>query len=216
MILKILLKELNKEKFFLLFWVTAITLAMSLINMSFSKSIRGALASLAGAALISLGVFMAISIVENYESRQHGYNFMLLMPVKLLDIMTAKFLSILIILGISVSVVVPFVLASGIESFTYSAVMISIQLAMILGGFFHLGIARLGFEKCLNIFLFGSGTAGFVILLIFRIAGGTKNFEILRNFAKFISTWPMMAVSLIIYFLLMIITAKVKAKYLNR
>lgn len=216
MILKILLKELNKAKTFLLFWIITIFLAMSLINLVLSGSARGALTSLAGAAFVIMGVFMSISMIENYESHHRGYDIMLIMPVKLLDIIAAKFLALLVIMGTSICSVLPFVLVYGVEPLATRALMISINLALVIGALFHLGIARFGFEKCLNILLFGAGTAGFVILLILQIIGKTGDLESLENFTTLISKWPVLLIVISVYFLLMLLTVKVKAEYPNR
>ncbi|OAA29941.1 hypothetical protein AT15_01295 [Kosmotoga arenicorallina S304] len=216
MILKILLKELNKAKFFLLFWIITIFSAMSLINLVLSGSTRGALTSLVGAAFVVMGIFISISLIENYESHHRGYDIMLIMPVKLLDIIMAKFLALLIIMGTSICSVLPFVLAYGVEPLATHALMISINLALVIGGLFHLGIARLGFEKCLNILLFGAGTAGFVVLLILQIIGRSKDPGTIENFALLISKWPVLLISILTYFLLMLLTVKVKARYPNR
>ncbi|AKI97981.1 ABC-2 transporter permease [Kosmotoga pacifica] len=216
MMLKLLVGEFYKVRIFVLFWVMIAIFTMSLIYVNTDEQVRSILASLVGALIVTMGVFISISVVENYESQYHGYDFMLIMPLKLLDVISAKFVMLLIILGINVAAILPFILLSEIGPFSSRAMVISVELALLLGGIFHLGIARFGFEKFLYIFFFGFGTAGFVMLLILQTTDGTKNLEYLERLSELISRWPMVIVSILIYFVLLVITAKVKARYLNR
>jgi hypothetical protein len=166
--------------------------------------------------LVFLLVFASTFTNEQYEEKNKGYAFLDTLPVTAREIVEAKFALVLLAVGLCVGLlVILFSLsASAPETIAISRsyVLFMGVVCLILAGVNYIGIFALGYTKFL-IFV-GSGwvALGFVPVIIMKTYKGRMDIlkETILNFYNGIDWLVMIPSALVVYFVLMLVAAKVR------
>jgi len=168
-----------------------------------------------GGILVFLLVFGSTLTNEQYEEKNKGYRFLDTLPVSAREIAEAKFSLVLVAVGLCVGfLLILITLSEGAPEaivLARSYVLFIGVICLILSGVNYIGIFALGFTKYLIVIGVGWLSLGFVPMIVMKTFEGRM--DILRdrilNFYAGID-WVMgVPLSLVIYFLLMLVAGKV-------
>ena len=166
--------------------------------------------------LVVLLVFASTFTNEQYEEKNKGYSFLDTLPVTAREIVEAKFALVLLAVGLCVGLlVILFSLSASAPetiAIAQSYVLFMGVLCLILAGVNYIGIFALGYTKFL-IFV-GSGwlALGFVPVIIMKTYKGRMDIlkETVLNFYAGIDWLVVIPSALVVYFVLMLVAAKVR------
>jgi hypothetical protein len=208
---KIMKKNVNVFVFYFVF-VASLIVFLKLIT---GNEITTVFVIISG-TLVFLLVFASTFTNEQYEEKNKGYAFLDTLPVTAREIVEAKFALVLLAVGLCVGLlVILFSLsASAPETIAISRsyVLFMGVVCLILAGVNYIGIFALGYTKFL-IFV-GSGwvALGFVPVIIMKTYKGRMDIlkETILNFYNGIDWLVVIPSALVVYFVLMVVAAKVR------
>jgi hypothetical protein len=208
---KIMKKNVNVFVFYFVF-VASLIVFLKLIT---GNEITTVFVIISG-TLVFLLVFASTFTNEQYEEKNKGYAFLDTLPVTAREIVEAKFALVLLAVGLCVGLlVILFSLsASAPETIAISRsyVLFMGVVCLILAGVNYIGIFALGYTKFL-IFV-GSGwvALGFVPVIIMKTYKGRMDIlkETILNFYNGIDWLVVIPSALVVYFVLMLVAAKVR------
>ncbi len=166
--------------------------------------------------LVVLLVFASTFTNEQYEEKNKGYAFLDTLPVTAREIVEAKFALVLLAVGLCVGLlVILFSLsASALETIAIaqSYVLFMGVVCLILAGVNYIGIFALGYTKYLIIVGSGWLALGFVPVIIMKTYQGRMDIlkETVLNFYTGIDWLVVIPLTLVVYFVLMLVAAKVR------
>ncbi|MGD9346283.1 MAG: ABC-2 transporter permease [Candidatus Aminicenantes bacterium] len=207
----IMKKNMN---FFVIYFVTSISLIF-ILKLITGNNLSAAFVIIGGILLFLL-VFGSTLTNEQYEEKNKGYSFLDTLPVTAREIAEAKFTMVLLAVGLYVGFLVILIsFSSGSQEaiiLARSYVLFMGVICLILAGVNYIGIFALGFTKFLLVIGVGWLSLGFIPMIIMRTFEGRM--DILRegvlNFYAGIDWLLVVPLSLVIYFLLMLVAAKVR------
>jgi len=208
---KIMKKNVN---FFVFYFVIIVSLIV------FLRFITGSTLSLVfviiSGILVFILVFGSTFTNEQYEEKNKGYMFLDTLPVTAREIVEAKFALVLLAVGFCVGFLVILISLSGSAPETIatarSYVLFMGVVCLILAGVNYIGIFALGFTKYLLIVGVGWLTLSLVPMIIMKTYQGRMNVlkESVFNFLNGIEWLAVIPLILVVYFMLMLVAAKVR------
>lgn len=169
-----------------------------------------------GGILVFLLVFGSTLTNEQYEEKNKGYRFLDTLPVTEREIAEAKFTLVLVAVGLNVGfLVILITLSEGAPEaivLARSFVLFIGVVCLILAGVNYVGIFALGFTKYLVVIGIGWVALAFVPMVIMKTFEGRMDIlrEKVLNFYTGIDWLVTIPLSLVIYFLLMLVAAKAR------
>jgi hypothetical protein len=208
---KILKKNLNVFVFYLGI-VTSLIIILRLITGD----------KLSVAYVIISGIFVFLLVLgatfsnEQYEEKNKGYMFLDTLPVTAREIVEAKYVLVLLAVGVCVGLlVILFSLSSSSPesiALARSYVLFTGVVCLILAGVNYIGIFGLGFTKYLIVVGVGWLTLSLIPMIILRTYEGRMDMfkETVVNFFAGIDWLVVIPSALAVYFVLMLVAAKVR------
>ncbi len=204
-------KNVNVFVFYFVF-VASLIVILKLVT---GNEITTAFVIIAG-ILVFLLVFASTFTNEQYEEKNKGYAFLDTLPVTAREIVEAKFALVLLAVGLCVGLLmILFSLSAsalGTIAIAQSYVLFMGVVCLIMAGVNYIGIFALGYTKFL-IFV-GSGwlALGFVPVIIMKTYQGRMDIlkETVLNFYAGIDWLVVIPSALVVYFVLMLVAAKVR------
>ena len=200
--------------FFVFYFVIIVSLIV------FLRFITGSTLSLVfviiSGILVFILVFGSTFTNEQYEEKNKGYMFLDTLPVTAREIVEAKFALVLLAVGFCVGFLVILISLSGSAPETIatarSYVLFMGVVCLILAGVNYIGIFALGFTKYLLIVGVGWLTLSLVPMIIMKTYQGRMNVlkESVFNFLNGIEWLTVIPLILVVYFMLMLVAAKVR------
>jgi len=166
--------------------------------------------------LVLLLAFGATFTNEQYEEKNNGYMFLDTLPVTAREIVEGKFTLVLVTVGLCVGfLLILITLSAGSPEaivLARSYVLFMGVVCLLLAGVNYIGIFALGFTKYLIVVAVGWLTLGFVPTIILRTYKGRMDIfkETIVHFFTGVHWLVVIPLSLVAYFVLMLIAAKVR------
>jgi len=172
--------------------------------------------------VIISGIFVFVLVFgstftnEQYEEKNKGYMFLDTLPVTAREIVEAKFVLVLLAVGLCVGSLVILISLSGsapeMAAVSRSYVLFTGVVCLILAGVNYIGIFTLGFTKYLLVVGVGWFTLSLFPMIIMRTYQGRMNVlrETVFDFFTWIDWLVMIPLALVVYFILMLVAAKVR------
>ena len=167
-------------------------------------------------SLVVLLVFASTFTNEQYEEKHKGYAFLDTLPVTAREIVEAKFALVLLAVGLCVGLlVILFSLSASAPetiAIAQSYVLFMGVVCLILAGVNYIGIFALGYTKFLVFVGSGWVALGFVPVIIMKTYQGRMDYlkETVLNFYAGIDWLVVIPSALVVYFVLMLVAAKVR------
>ena len=204
-------KSINFFVFYFVFVASLIVILRLITGSKLSTSF----VIIAGVLVFFL-VFASTFTNEQYEEKNKGYTFLDTLPVTAREIVEAKYALVLLAVGFCVGFLVILISLSGSAPETIniarSYVLFMGVVCLIMAGVNYIGIFALGFTKFLVIVGVGWLSLGFVPMIIMKTYQGRMNVlkESVFNFLNGIEWLAVIPLILVVYFMLMLVAAKVK------
>ena len=204
-------KSINFFVFYFVFVASLIVILRLITGSKLSTSF----VIIAGVLVFFL-VFASTFTNEQYEEKNKGYTFLDTLPVTAREIVEAKYALVLLAVGFCVGFLVILISLSGSAPETIniarSYVLFMGVVCLIMAGVNYIGIFALGFTKFLVIVGVGWLSLGFVPMIIMKTYQGRMNVlkESVFNFLNGIEWLAVIPLILVVYFMLMLVAAKVR------
>ena len=166
--------------------------------------------------LVFFLVFGSTFTNEQYEEKNKGYMFLDTLPVTAREIAEAKFALVLLAVGLCVGFLVILISLSGsapeTTAIARSYVLFMGLVCLILAGLNYIGIFVLGFTKFLVIVGIGWLSLSLVPMIFMKTFQGRMNVlkDSVFNFLAGIDWLVVIPLTLVVYFMLMIVAVKVR------
>lgn len=206
---------MKKNVNFFVFYFTITAGLIVLLRLISGTKLSTAFVILSGALLFLL-VFGATFTNEQYEEKNKGYMFLDTLPVTSREIAEAKFALVLLAIGFCVGLLVLLIALSGsppkTSGIARSYVLLTGVLCLILAGVNYIGIFTLGFTKYIVVVGVGWVGLGFLPMIIMKTYEGRMDVlrETVLDFLAGIDWLIVITLSLVVYFVLMLVAAKVQ------
>ena len=161
-------------------------------------------------------VFGSTFTNEQYEEKNKGYTFLDTLPVTAREIIEAKYALVLLAVGLCVGFLVILISLSGSAPETMaiarSYVLFMGMICLILAGLNYIGIFTLGFTKYLIVVGVGWFTLSLIPTIILRTYQGRMDAlkDSVFDFFTGIDWLVVIPLTLVVYFVLMLLAAKVR------
>ena len=161
-------------------------------------------------------VFGSTFTNEQYEEKNKGYTFLDTLPVTAREIVEAKYALVLLAVGLCVGFLVILISLSGSAPETMaiarSYVLFMGMICLILAGLNYIGIFTLGFTKYLIVVGVGWFTLSLIPTIILRTYQGRMDAlkDSVFDFFTGIDWLVVIPLTLVVYFVLMLVAAKVR------
>jgi hypothetical protein len=208
-------KVMKKNMNFFAFYFIIIASLIVVLRFITGSELSTVFVIIAG-ILVFVLVFGSTFTNEQYEEKNKGYKFLDTLPVTAREIAEAKYALVLMAVGLCVGFLVILISSSGSDPETIviarSYVLSMGVISLILTGVNYIGIFALGFTKYLVIVGVGWLTLSLVPMIVLRTYEGRTDIlrENVLNFFAGIDWLIVIPSVLVIYFVLMLVAAKVR------
>ena len=209
--MKRLIKRFTVQSMVFLLAAAGIVTSVKILSVSLGNAYFVSL----GNFLIYLMVMGMIFIGEQYEEKHKGYTLLSTLPVKIREVVALKFLLVLLNLTLYVGLLVllsKLFVSEQNFSLVRSLGLMNGSVALILSGFFYIGIYGLGYTKFTIIFLSFTVALGFIPMGIQMFSDLDK---LINQFKTFLGAvpWPwVLPLVLMLYAALFCLAAKIKER----
>lgn len=200
---------------FFVFYFVIIASLIVVLRLITGSELSTAFVIISGVLIFAL-VFGSTFTNEQYEEKNKGYMFLDTLPVTAREIAEAKFALVLLSVGLCVGFLL-ILISLSVSSLETTAVARSYVLftgvaCLILAGVNYIGIFALGFTKYLVVVGVGWVTLSLTPMIILRTYEGRMHVlqETILNFFNGIDWLVVIPPALVIYFILMLVAAKVR------
>jgi hypothetical protein len=208
-------KILKKNMNFFVFYFVIITSLIVFLRLITGSKLSTSYVIFAGILVLFL-VFGSTFTNEQYEEKNKGYSFLDTLPVTAREIVEAKYALVLLAVGLCVGFILILFSISGSSpemiSTARSYVLFMGVICLILAGVNYIGIFALGFTKFLIIVGMGWLVLAIIPTIILRTYQGRM--DVLKatvlNFFSGIDWLVVIPSTLVVYFVLMLVAAKVR------
>jgi hypothetical protein len=208
-------KILKKNMNFFVFYFVIITSLIVFLRLITGSKLSTSYVIFAGILVLFL-VFGSTFTNEQYEEKNKGYSFLDTLPVTAREIVEAKYALVLLAVGLCVGFILILFSISGSSpemiSTARSYVLFMGVICLILAGVNYIGIFALGFTKFLIIVGMGCLVLAIIPTIILRTYQGRM--DVLKatvlNFFSGIDWLVVIPSTLVVYFVLMLVAAKVR------
>lgn len=200
---------------FFAFYFLIIASLIIVLRLITGSELSTAFVIISGVLVFAL-VFGSTFTNEQYEEKNKGYMFLDTLPVTAREITEAKFALVLLTVGFCVGLLLILISLSGSPLATTavarSYVLFTSVACLILAGVNYIGIFALGFTKYLVVVGVGWVTLSLTPMIILRTYEGRMHVlqETILNFFSGIDWLVVIPPALVIYFILMLVAAKVR------
>ncbi len=208
-------KVMTRNMNFFVFYFVIIASLIIVLRLITGSELSTAFVIISG-VLVFACVFGSTFTNEQYEEKNKGYMFLDTLPVTAREITEAKFALVLLTVGLCVGFLLILISLSGSPSETTaiarSYVLFTGVACLILAGVNYIGIFALGFTKYLVVVGVGWVTLSLTPMIILRTYEGRMHVlqETILNFFSGIDWLVVIPPALVIYFILMLVAAKVR------
>jgi hypothetical protein len=208
-------KILKKNMNFFVFYFVIITSLIVFLRLITGSKLSTSYVIFAGILVLFL-VFGSTFTNEQYEEKNKGYSFLDTLPVTAREIVEAKYALVLLAVGLCVGFILILFSISGSSpemiSTARSYVLFMGVICLILAGVNYIGIFALGFTKFLIIVGMACLVLAIIPTIILRTYQGRM--DVLKatvlNFFSGIDWLVVIPSTLVVYFVLMLVAAKVR------
>lgn len=208
-------KVMTRNMNFFVFYFVIIASLIVVLRLITGSELSTAFVIISGVLIFAL-VFGSTFTNEQYEEKNKGYMFLDTLPVTAREIAEAKFALVLLSVGLCVGFLL-ILISLSVSSLETTAVARSYVLftgvaCLILAGVNYIGIFALGFTKYLVVVGVGWVTLSLTPMIILRTYEGRMHVlqETILNFFNGIDWLVVIPPALVIYFILMLVAAKVR------
>lgn len=200
---------------FFVFYFVIITSLIVFLRLITGSKLSTSYVIFAGILVLFL-VFGSTFTNEQYEEKNKGYSFLDTLPVTAREIVEAKYALVLLAVGLCVGFILILFSISGSSpemiSTARSYVLFMGVICLILAGVNYIGIFALGFTKFLIIVGMGWLVLAIIPTIILRTYQGRMNVlkATVLNFFSGIDWLVVIPSTLVVYFVLMLVAAKVR------
>jgi hypothetical protein len=208
-------KVMKKNMNFFVFYFTLIAGLIVVLKLLTGKELSTVFVIISG-IVVFVFVFGATFTNEQYEEKNKGYMFLDTLPVTAREIVEAKFALVLLAVGLCVGSLVALISIAGSTPQSTAAarsyVLFTGVVCLILAGVNYIGIFTLGFTKYLLVVGVGWLFLSLVPMIILRTYQGRMDNlrETILNFFVAIDWLVVIPSALVVYFILMLVAAKVR------
>lgn len=206
---------MKKNMNFFVFYFVLITSLIAILRLITGSELSTVFVIISGVLMFFL-VFGSTFTNEQYEEKNKGYIFLGTLPVTAREIVEAKYALALLAVGLCVGFLVILISLSGSAPETIalakSYVLFSGMACLIMAGINYIGIFALGFTKFLIIVGIGWLSVGFVPAIIMKTYQGRMDAlkDSVFNFFAGIDWLVVIPLTLVVYFVQMLVAAKVR------
>ena len=208
-------KVLKKNMNFFAFYFIIVTSLIVILRLITGRELSTAFVIISGILVFAL-IFGSTFTNEQYEEKNKGYMFLDTLPVTPREITEAKFALVLLTVGLCVGLLLILISLSGsplkTAAVARSYVLFTGVACLILSGVNYIGIFALGFTKYLVIVGVGWLILSLAPMIILRTHEGQMSVlrETVLNFFAGIDWLIVLPSALVVYFVLMLVAAKVR------